>query len=69
MEVSGQFHAPVALIPEKEPPVSISWKAGCVPEPVWTQRRGKEKKYPRFSCRYVSHFIHCWTLKSFPLFP
>jgi hypothetical protein len=27
MEVSGQLHAPAALVPGEEPPVSIGWEA------------------------------------------
>jgi hypothetical protein len=44
MEVSGQRHAPVALlILGKEPPVPIVQEAGWALEPVWTQRI--EEKY------------------------
>jgi len=36
MEVSGQLHAPAALPPRKEPPVSTGQEAvGWVAEPVW----------------------------------
>jgi hypothetical protein len=39
MGVSGQRHAPAALIPPgKGPPVPIVQEAGWAPEPVWTQR-------------------------------
>jgi hypothetical protein len=39
MEVSGQRHAPAALLPPgKGPPVPIVQEAGWAPEPVWTQR-------------------------------
>jgi hypothetical protein len=39
MGVSGQRHAPAALLPpRKGPPVPIGQEAGWVPEPVWTQR-------------------------------
>jgi hypothetical protein len=39
MGVSGQRHAPAALLPPaKGPPVPIVQEAGWVPEPVWTQR-------------------------------
>jgi hypothetical protein len=39
MGVSGQRHAPVALLPPgKGPPVSIVQEAGWASEPVWTQR-------------------------------
>jgi hypothetical protein len=34
MGVSGQHHAPAALLP----PVPIGQEAGWAPEPVWTQR-------------------------------
>jgi hypothetical protein len=40
--VSGQLHAPAALPPGKVPPVSIGYKAGWAPEPIWTLwRRAK----------------------------
>jgi hypothetical protein len=39
MGVSGQRHAPAALLPPgKGPPVPIVLEAGWAPEPVWTQR-------------------------------
>jgi hypothetical protein len=39
MEVSGQRHAPAALLPPgKGPPVPIGEEAGWASEPVWTQR-------------------------------
>jgi hypothetical protein len=39
MGVSGQRHAPAALLPQgKGPPVPIVQEAGWAPEPVWTQR-------------------------------
>jgi hypothetical protein len=39
MGVSGQHHAPAALLPpRKGPPVPIGQEAGWAPEPVWTQR-------------------------------
>jgi hypothetical protein len=39
MGVSGQRHAPAALLPPgKGPPVPIGREAGWAPEPVWTQR-------------------------------
>jgi hypothetical protein len=45
MGVSGQRHAPAALLPPgKGPPVPIVQKAGWAPEPVWTQRL-KEKSF------------------------
>jgi hypothetical protein len=34
MEVSGQFHAPIALPPRKESPVPTGWEAGWAPK--WT---------------------------------
>jgi hypothetical protein len=37
--VSGQHHAPAALLPPgKGPPVPIGQEAGWAPQPVWTQR-------------------------------
>jgi hypothetical protein len=39
MGVSGQRHAPAALLPPgKGPPVPIVQETGWAPEPVWTQR-------------------------------
>jgi hypothetical protein len=39
MGVSGQRHAPAALLPPgKGPPVPIVQEAGWAPEPVWTER-------------------------------
>jgi hypothetical protein len=39
MGVSGQRHAPAALLPPgKGPPVPIGQEAGWASEPVWTQR-------------------------------
>jgi hypothetical protein len=39
MGVSGQHHAPAALLlPGKEPPVPIGQEAGWATEAVWTQR-------------------------------
>jgi len=39
MELSGQRHAPGALPPGKDPPVSIVQESRWAPEPVWTQVR------------------------------
>jgi hypothetical protein len=36
MEVSGQFHAPAAVSPGKEPQVPIGQEPGCAPESIWT---------------------------------
>jgi hypothetical protein len=36
MEVSGQFHAPVALSPGEVPPVATEYGAGWAAELVWT---------------------------------
>jgi hypothetical protein len=35
MEVSGQLHTPVALLPGKKPPVPFEKNVGWIPEPVW----------------------------------
>jgi hypothetical protein len=49
MGVSGQRHAPAALLPPgKGPPVPIVQEAGWAPEPVWTE--GLEEKSFRL-CR------------------
>jgi hypothetical protein len=48
MGVSGQRHAPAALLPPgKEPSVAIVQEAGRAPEPVWTQRLEEKILYPR----------------------
>jgi hypothetical protein len=36
MKVSGQFHAPGPLLPEKEPPLLTGQEAVLAPEPAWT---------------------------------
>jgi hypothetical protein len=45
LEMSGQFHAPAALSPEKERPVPIGLEVGWTPEPVWTTWR-RENAWP-----------------------
>jgi hypothetical protein len=41
--VSGQHHAPAVLYsPGKGPPAHIVQEAGCVSQPVWTQRLEKK---------------------------
>jgi hypothetical protein len=39
--VSGQFHAPAALPPGKEPPVAIGWEVRRTPVPVWATWRNE----------------------------
>jgi hypothetical protein len=47
MGVSGQRHAPAALLPSgKGPPVPIVQEAGWAPEPVWTQRLEEQSIAP-----------------------
>jgi hypothetical protein len=48
MGVSGQRHAPAALLPPgKGPPVHNVQEAGWFPEPVWTQRLEEKIHFPR----------------------
>jgi hypothetical protein len=47
MEVSGQLHAPAALLPGEEFQVPIGQKAGWAPEPVWT--RWWREKFPIYT--------------------
>jgi hypothetical protein len=48
MGVSGQRHAPAALLPPgKGPPVPIVQDAGWASEPVWTQRLEEKSFAPR----------------------
>jgi hypothetical protein len=42
MEVSGQLHAPAALLQEKETPVPIGHKLGG--SQSWSERGGEEKE-------------------------
>jgi hypothetical protein len=57
MRVSGQHHAPAALLPPgKGPPVPIVQEAGWAPEPVWTQRL-EEKSSALAGDRTLSHWI------------
>jgi hypothetical protein len=45
--VSGQRHAPAALLPPgKGPPVPIVQEAGWAPEPVWTKRLEEKSFVP-----------------------
>jgi hypothetical protein len=44
MEVSGQLHAPAALLPGKEPSEPIGQEAGWTQEAFWTLWR-REKSY------------------------
>jgi hypothetical protein len=45
--VSGQHHAPAALLPPgKGPPVPIVQEAGWAPELVWTQRLEEKSSAP-----------------------
>jgi hypothetical protein len=47
MGVSGQRHAPAALLPPgKGPPLPIVQEAGWAPEPVWTQRLEEKSFVP-----------------------
>jgi hypothetical protein len=47
MGVSGQRHAPAALLPPgKGPPVPIVLETGWAPEPVWTQRLEEKNPFP-----------------------
>jgi hypothetical protein len=47
MGVSGQRHAPAALLPPgRGPPVPIVQEAGWAPKPVWTQRLEEKSFVP-----------------------
>jgi hypothetical protein len=47
MGMSGQRHAPAALLPPgKGPPVPIVQEAGWASEPVWTQRLEEKSSAP-----------------------
>jgi hypothetical protein len=59
MGVSGQRHAPAALLPPgKGPPVPIVQEAGWAPEPVRTQRI-EEKSFAPAGDRTVSKAVFC----------
>jgi hypothetical protein len=54
--VSGQRHAPAALLPPgKEPPVPIVKEAGWAPEPVWTVIVMKERSSFRIHSDRISN--------------
>jgi hypothetical protein len=54
MGVSGQRHAPAALLPPgKGPPVPIGQEAEWAPQPVWTQRL-EEKSFAPAGNRTLS---------------
>jgi hypothetical protein len=53
MGVSGQRHAPAALLPPgKGPTVPIVQEAGWAPEPVWTQRLEEKSFAPAGDRKY-----------------
>jgi hypothetical protein len=55
MGVSGQRHAPTALLPPgKGPPVPIVQKAGWAPEPVWTQRSNPDRPVVQLVVRHYT---------------
>jgi hypothetical protein len=75
MGVSGQRHAPAALLPPgKGPLVPIGQEAGWAPEPVWTQRieeksfapAGIEPRSPGHPAR--SQTLYCLSYQA-PTFP
>jgi hypothetical protein len=41
MEVSGEFHAPIALVPRKQPHIPIGEETSWIPDPVWMLRKEK----------------------------
>jgi hypothetical protein len=49
--MSGQLPGPTALIPVKEPPVSIRKETGWAPEPVWTTWTNKILSLRRLDLR------------------
>jgi hypothetical protein len=53
MEVSGQLHAPAALLPGKEPLVSIRQEAGWALEAVLT--RWWREKFPAHIGYFFNH--------------
>jgi hypothetical protein len=59
MEVNGQFHAPAALPPGKEPGLPIGREAGWAPGLVWTLcRRRKSLAHPWNRAPAVSPFLY-----------
>jgi len=60
MGVSGQRHAPAALLPPgKGPPVPVVQEAGWAPEPVWTAL--EEKSFKRYQPAKLQG--KCWLLQ------
>jgi len=57
MEVSGQLHAPAALLPEESPLIPIGYEAGWASEMVWTQWCGE-----KFPAPVGTRIKHGWNL-------
>jgi hypothetical protein len=53
MEVSGQFHAPTALLLSKEPLVAIEYVAGWAIGPAWMQWQGEIDKNNRMMGKLI----------------
>jgi hypothetical protein len=59
MKVSGQLHAPTALLPGKEPPILIKWEGGL---PQSRSRSGGEEKISRIGFGKVPCFCLIFTV-------
>jgi hypothetical protein len=74
MGVSGQRHAPDALLPPgKGPPVPTGQEAGWAPEPVWKQRPPRESNPDRPVVQSVVKHYTSWAnpapIKVINMFP
>jgi hypothetical protein len=56
MEVSGQLHAPAALLQGEEPSVPIGYEARWPLEPVWTTWR-EDKSFPYWGSKSDSSAV------------
>jgi hypothetical protein len=70
MEVSGQLHAPAALLPGEEPLVPILYEPGCASELVWKMLSTEESlASARNRTPAVEHIVNLYTDWAFPALP
>jgi hypothetical protein len=63
MEVSEEFHNPVALLPGREPLVLTGYEAGWIPDSVWTPSRNQKMVKLLYLFRLLDHLQ--WRMTNF----